>query len=283
MDATTIGFVALAAILLLIIARGVYRLILGQSLTETLIHYDNKAAAIALGGFMLGVIQVIIPVLAGPSHTFWSDVRGVAAYGIGGIVAMTVTGLLFAYYSRWTGLALRKEVAAGNVAAGIVAAGEYFAASEIVSGALTGEGGGIITTVVFWAAGVAAMIALTHLFRKLTAYNDAELIRHGNVAAALGYAGLLVGIGMMVGYSVSGNFTGYGQSFRDFGVMLLAALLFYPVRQIIVQMLLLGGGFSLRAGRLDHEVAKDENVGAGILEAVGYLATAMMVTHITWS
>jgi len=280
MSATTIGFVILATILLLIIARGVYQLILGQSMTEALINRDNKAAAVALGGFVLGVIEVIIPVLSAPSYDFWSDVKSVAAYGIGGILAMTVTGLIFAYYSRWTGAPLREQIAEGNVAAGIVAAGIYLASSEVVSGALTGDSGDLVPTVVFWAAGVVALLALTHLFRQLTAYDDAELIKQGNIAAALGYAGLVVAIGMMVGYSASGSFTGYAAGFRDFGLMLLAVLVLYPVRQIIVQMLLLGGGFSFYNGRLDREVAEDQNVGAGILEAVGYLATAMVVTRI---
>jgi hypothetical protein len=52
------------------------------------------------------------------------------------------------------------------------------------------------------------------------------------------------------------------------------------VRQVVVQMLFLGGGFSFRRGRLDHEIAQDRNVGAGLLEAVGYIATAMIVTRL---
>jgi hypothetical protein len=87
MGASTIGFVVLAIIVLLIIARVVYRLILGRGMTETLIDSDNKAAAVSLGGFLLGVIQVVIPVLTGPGHSFWADLKGVAAYGIGGIIA----------------------------------------------------------------------------------------------------------------------------------------------------------------------------------------------------
>ena len=84
----------------------------------------------------------------------------------------------------------------------------------------------------------------------------------------------------MAGYAVSGNFTGYSQGFRDFGLMMLATVALYPVRQIVVQMLFLGGGFSFRNGRLDHEIAQDRNVGAGLLEAVGYIATALIVTRL---
>ena len=281
MDATTIVFVVLAVIVLLIIARLVYSLVLGQSVTDTLINRDNKAAAVSLCGFLLGVINVIIPILSSPGgHSFWADVKGVLAYGIGGIIAMAVASVVFEQYSSATGVPLREQIAAGNLAAGIVDGAIHFASSQIVTGALTGDGGSIVPTVVFWIAGVAALIVLSHIFRMLTAYDDADLIKKGNVAAALGSAGLIVAIGMMVGFAVSGSFTGYAESFRDFGLMLLVVLILYPVRQIIVQMLLLGAGFSFRGGRLDQEIDQDQNVGAGLLEAVGYLATALVVTRI---
>jgi uncharacterized membrane protein YjfL (UPF0719 family) len=280
MDATTIGFVALAAIVLLVIARGVYQLVLGISMTEALIHHDNKAAAIALAGFLLGVIQVIIPVFGGPTHSFWNDLASVAAYGFAGIVVLTISGLIFTGYCKATGTDLKAQIAAGNVAAGITAAGSYLAVSSLTSGILTGDGGALLPTIIFWAAGLAALIVLTHLFRMLTAYDDAALISQGNVAAALGFAGLLIAVGMMVGYSVAGTFTGYKEGFISFGLFLLLTVLFYPVRQIVIQMLMLGGGFSLYNGRLDHEIAEDKNVGAGVLEAVGYIATALLMTRI---
>jgi uncharacterized membrane protein YjfL (UPF0719 family) len=280
MTPATIGFVILATILLLLLARLVYRLILGESMTDALINRDNHALALALGGFLLGVVQVIIPILSAPGHSFWVDVRGTAAYGFVGIIAMSLTGWVFERYSAWTGTDLHGEIRAGNVAAGLVMAGVHFASSQIVSGALTGDEGALLPTVIFWLAGTLALIVLTHLFRMLTAYNDTHLINEGNLAAACGYAGLVVGIGLMAGYAVSGTFTGYVSSFRSFGLMMLLTLSFYPVRQIVVQMLLLGGGFSLHNGRLDHEIATDGNVGAGVIEAIGYLATALVITRI---
>lgn len=280
MDATTILFVVAAVVALLIIARLAYRLVLGESMTKALIEHDNRAAAVALAGFLLGVIQVVIPILGAPSHSFWSDLNGVALYGIGGIAAMTVSGLLFEFYSQRTGVRLRKEISEKNLAAGIVDGAIHFSSGQIVAGALTGDGGSLVPTVVFWAAGLLALIVLTQIFRMLTVFNDADMINEGNVAAALGYAGLIVAIGMMVGYAVSGTFTGYAEGFRSFGLMLLVVFFLYPVRQIIVQTVLLGGGFSLRKGRLDTEIAEDRNVGAGLIEAVGYIATALVVTNI---
>lgn len=280
MSAATIGFVVLAVLLLLIVARVVYRVILNESMTEALIDRDNKAAAIALSGFLFGVIQVIIPVLSAPSHTFWSDVKGVTAYGIGGIIAMSVTALIFEQYCKWTGISLHEQICAGNAAAGISAAGIYIAASEIVAGVLTGDGGTLGPTVVFWLAGTLALLVLTHLFRQLTSYDDVVLINGGNLAAACGYAGLVIAIGMMTGNAVSGVFESYASAFGDFGKMLLLTFVLYPVRQIVVQMLFLGAGFSFHNGRLDQEIAEDSNIGAGLLEAVGYLVAALVVTRI---
>ncbi|MDX2029597.1 MAG: DUF350 domain-containing protein [Blastocatellia bacterium] len=277
MNATTIGFVVLAVIVLLVIARVVYRVILGQSMTETLIHADNKAAAVALGGFMLGVINVIIPVLTGPSHSFWVDVRSTATYGIAGILAMAVSGLIF---ETAMGTSLREQVREGNLAAGIICGSIHIAASQLVAGALTGDGGSVLPTLVFWAAGVASLILISFVFRLLTPYNDYALIRDGNVAASLGCGGLIIAMGMMIGYAVSGSFVGYAESFRSFGLILLIVFVLYPVRQIVVQMLFLGGGFAFRNGRLDQEITEDRNVGAGLLEAVGYLATALIVTRL---
>jgi uncharacterized membrane protein YjfL (UPF0719 family) len=118
------------------------------------------------------------------------------------------------------------------------------------------------------------------VFRYLTSYDDIAEIKNGNVAAALGFGGLLIAIGTMVGFAVSGEFTGYAAGFKGFGLMILAVLAFYPVRQIVVQGLVLGAGVKFRVGVLDREVAEDRNLGAGLLEAIGYYATALIVTRV---
>src|SRR5262249_5406759 len=149
MDASTVGFVVLAIIVLLIIARVVYRLLLGQGMTDTLINRDNKAAAVSLGGFLLGVIRVVIPILSGPSHSFWADVKGVAAYGIGGILAMAAAGVIFEQYSRWVGAPLREQIAAGNLSAGSIDGAILFPSSPILAGALSRDRGASVPPVRF--------------------------------------------------------------------------------------------------------------------------------------
>jgi hypothetical protein len=54
----------------------------------------------------------------------------------------------------------------------------------------------------------------------------------------------------------------------------------YPVRQLAVQTLLLRKPFALRGGDLDRLVAQERNVGASAVEAVSYLAAAILLTGL---
>src|SRR5262249_20710326 len=138
----------------------------------------------------------------------------------------------------------------------------------------------IVPTIVFWAAGVVALIVFTHIFHSLTSYNDAESVKSNNVAAALGCAGLIIAIGIMARRAVEGDFNGYAQGFRDFGLMLRPTAAPYPGRKLVGKLFFRGGGFSFRKGRLDHEIAQDRNVGGCLLEAVGYIGPALVVPRL---
>ena len=65
-----------------------------------------------------------------------------------------------------------------------------------------------------------------------------------------------------------------------YGLALLLNLVFYPVRQLVVQTVLLGGAPTLRGGRLDVAIGHERNVGMGALEAVAYVATALLMNGV---
>jgi hypothetical protein len=60
-----------------------------------------------------------------------------------------------------------------------------------------------------------------------------------------------------------------------------SALVLYPVRQLVVQTLMLHQPFALRGGGLDRLVAQERNVGVSAVEAVSYLAAAVLLTEIS--
>ncbi len=72
----------------------------------------------------------------------------------------------------------------------------------------------------------------------------------------------------------------WSESLLGYGSVLLFLFLLYPVRQILVQVVLLGAPFTLRGGRLDAGVAAERNEGMGALEAVSYLATAFAIAEL---
>ena len=57
------------------------------------------------------------------------------------------------------------------------------------------------------------------------------------------------------------------------------ALVLYPVRQLLVQGLLLGAAPTLAKGRLDVLVGRERNAGVALLEALAYVVTALVVVR----
>jgi hypothetical protein len=69
-------------------------------------------------------------------------------------------------------------------------------------------------------------------------------------------------------------------SLKGYGGVLLYLFALYPVRQLLVQSVLLGAPLALRGGRLDAGIAADRNEGLGALEAATYLATSMAIARL---
>ena len=80
--------------------------------------------------------------------------------------------------------------------------------------------------------------------------------------------------------AVSGEYLGFLRSIGSFLLALLLVLVLYPVRQVVVQWLILGGAVHWHSSLLDSEIAQDRNVAAGLLEATAYVTTALFMTHI---
>jgi uncharacterized membrane protein YjfL (UPF0719 family) len=271
-------FIIVAAVVLLALARWVLQWTYGATLHTLLTDHDNLAVGVAVVGYFFAVIWTIKVLLGTPSQGFWRDVLGVLLYGGLGIVLLTAVAMVSC--RRFLGGGVREQLEARNVAAAIVVAGAYVATSLTYSGALDGEGGGFWILLLFFLLGQLALLGITYAFRWLTGYDDVQEIAAGNVAAALALAGLLIAVGVVVGHAASGEFTGLLNSLGGFLLALVAVVAFYPVRQLVVQSLILGGPLRWRGTLIDREIAQDKNIAAGLLEAVAYLTTALFVTYM---
>lgn len=209
------------------------------------------------------------------------------ARDLGWSVALAALGLVLVLVFGRIGLGLLfrtklvSEIERGNVAAGLAAGAHFAATGVITSKAMAGSDlkGLGLSLVFFFLAQITLHVFVT-LFRVVTSYDDAEQIQGENLAAAISYGGVAIAIAIIIARALDGNFAGWAVSLRGYSGMLIALVALYPVRQLFVQMLLLGGGLALRGGVIDQAVAADRNEGIAAVEAVSYLATAFAVARL---
>src|SRR5260221_5170034 len=277
-----------------ILARFVHRLIWNISIPKRLAQEENAAHGIELSGYLLGVLLIASSVLGGISsgeHAASvqpgvnSDSMGIyalqiAIYGIAGVVALGMFGRLGVKILLRVDMV--KSIHANNVAAGIVASAADISTALVIAGVFSGQtaGADFAVAIIFLLVGLGTLWAITYLYRFITSYNDSREIMNENVAAALSYAGMMIAVGMIVGHAVEGDFVGFGEAFMLYGKTLLAVLFLYPVRQFIVQGILLGDGVRLYGVRLDDEISIRRNVGAGTIELAAYIVAAVIAFHV---
>lgn len=268
-------------LVLLLILRGAQRFLTpGNSVPGDFLK-GNAARSMLQVGQVLGAFMVAAAAVKGgvQGQGLGQDAPRVAAFAIVGLTLIMVIGhlgLRLLLQSR-----LAAELARGNVAAGVAAGGHYVATAIITSRAVSGgDLHDLGISLAFFGIGQLTLHVFISLFRALTVYDDAEQIQGENLAAALSYAGVSIAVAIVIGRALEGDFVSWGVSLKAYGAMLLFLLALYPVRQLLVQVVLLGAPFTFRGGRLDTGVAAERNAGLGALEGVTYVAAALAIAEI---
>jgi len=245
------------------------------------VSHGNEARGIVRAGFVCGVAFIASATIRGCVHgeDWRADLLWTAVFGGSAVVLLALAGSLgirVLLRAR-----LPAEIERDNVAAGVAAGAHYAATGLIVARCLYGDDVSTLgISVVFFVIAQATLHLFLVLFRWMTLYAEDEEIIGENVAAALSYAGAMLAIAIIVGHAAEGDFEGWSASLQAYGLALLSALVLYPVRQLVVQTLLLRQPFALRGGGLDRLVAQERNVGVSAVEAVSYLAAAFLLTGV---
>ncbi|MGZ6126258.1 MAG: DUF350 domain-containing protein [Myxococcales bacterium] len=242
---------------------------------------QNAARGIVRAGFISGAAFVVISAIRGCVHgeDWKADLLWTVVFGGSALVLLAAVGFLgvrVLLKSR-----LPAEIRRGNMAAGVAAGAHRAATGSILGSCFYGDD--VMTlgvSVVFFLIAQLTLHAFVILFRALTLYADDEEVMGENVAAAVSYAGAVLALAIVVGHAAEGEFEGWGASLRAYGSALASAIVLYPVRQFVVQTLILRQRFSLRGGALDRLVAQDRNVGVSAVEAVSYVSAAVLLSGI---
>ena len=248
------------------------------SLTDVLAKQDNFAVGIALAGAIIAVAVLMMGVVSGDTGGSYADeVFLMAGYGVLAMVLMWLTRKVFDHIAL-PGVSIHEEIMKGNVAAGLVDAGNMIATAIIVRAAMMWVDGatwmGLAMVVAAYVASQVILILAT-LYRKKVFERrhggeralDGE-IADGNAALAVRFAGYRLGVGLAV-TATSGVVT-YDPDLLGLSIAawcLVAVLMFVAqsTLSIALRLILLPG---IDIGK---EVGEQRNVAIGAIEASIYI------------
>jgi len=268
------GFIYLAVVLgLLVLGKWLYDALHRSFVLQTeLIEKDNLAVAVAVSGYYLGLVIVLGGVVSGPaSFSIVDDVIGLVIFGSLGIVLLNLSAWVndTVVFSKFNN---EKEIVEDrNIGMGAVEAGNYIAVGLITAGAMSGEGG-LVPGLVYWIAGLATLVVAGLLYDKITSYDLHDEIEKDNTAVGVAFAGVLIGFGNIIRLAGDGDFVSWTESLTQFGYYTVVGLILLPLVRLFADKVLLPG-----ASLSDELVKAKPNMGAGVLEAVSYLAASMLI------
>ena len=268
------GFIYLAVVLvLLVIGKWVYDGLHRRFVLRTeLVEKDNLAVALTVAGYYLGLVIVLGGVVSGPaSFSLLDDVIGLVMFGVLGIVLLNLSAWINdkVVFSKFDN---EKEIVEDrNAGMGAVEGGNYIAVGLITAGAMSGEGG-LLPGLVFWISGLVALVIAGLLYDRITSYDLHYQIEKDNVAVGVAFAGVLIGFGNIIRLAGEGDFVTWNESLTEFGYYTLVGLILLPLVRFFADKVLLPG-----ASLSDELVKERPNLGAGVIEAVSYLAASMLI------
>ena len=273
-DQVLTGFIYLAVVLvLLVVGKWAYDTLHRRFVLRTeLLENGNLAVALAVGGYYVGLAIVLGGVAYGPaSFSLVDDIIGLVIFGLLGIVLLNFSAwvndrVVFSKFDNE-----REIVEDRNAGLGAAEGGNYVAVGLITAGAMSGEGG-LLPGLVFWLAGLAALVVAGLLYDRITSYDLHDQIERDNVAVGVALAGVLVGFGNIIRLAGEGDFVSWAESLSGFAYYAVAGLILLPLVRLVADKVLLPGA------DLSAELVKERpNLAAGVIESVTYVAASMLI------
>ena len=241
---------------------------------EELVKKDNCAFALSLVGYYFGLVFAIGGVVVGESAGLLADLIDIFIYGPIAIVLLNITTfindkvILYKFNNK-------KEILQDqNTGTGVVELAIYLATGMIIFGSISGEGGGIITLLVFWAIGQVSFIIIGFVYNLITPYNIHDEIEKNNTAAGICYAGAIIGVANIVRHAIGEDFTNWGESLITFASFFVLGIILLPLIRLFTDKVLLPGA------KLTDEIVNQEkpNLGAAFIAAFSYIGSSFLIT-----
>jgi len=273
---TTLSYL-LGSFVLFAIGKVVYGLFHPKiKIGHELVEKDNLAFSLAHVGYFTGLILTIGGAIIGPSDGLVVDLINLGIYGGMGIILLNISirinDVIILSKFKIHDEIIRDQ----NAGTGAIEAANAIATGLILMGAISGEGGGIVTALVFWAIGQLILILTGLVYNLITPYDIHHHIEKDNVAVGVGFAGAIIALGNLIRDGLMIDFVNWQTSLINVGYDVAIGLIFLPVARLIADKLLLPGQ------KLTDEIVNQEkpNIGAATVEALAYIGGSVL---ISWS
>ena len=277
-DATLTALVLIVVVMaLILLAKKAWDLCHRRiKLQHELVESDNPAVALALCGYLFGIVFAIAGIMSGESIALVDEVIDLVLYGLLAIVLLNFSAvisdrLVFHRFDNSDKLVNDRNIGLGAVEGAFAAA-----AGLVLYGALLGEGGGVLTALVFWLLGQFAFLLFAHLYNLITPFDFISAIEKNNTAVAFAFAGLLLAAANLMRTAIAFDFVSWRENLQNFAIIFILGVLIFPVLRFVTDKLL------LPSANLTHELVGQErpNIGVGLLEASTYIIASLIVSWV---
>lgn len=245
-------------------------------LQTELVKKDNPAVALAICGYLLGIVFALSGVFAGQELSLVDELIDLAIYGGLAIILLNVSlfindRVIFRRFDNQKELIDDRNIGLGAIE-GAFACGSGL----VIAGALHGDSGGLLTAIVFWLLGQVTFLLMTRLYNLITPFDFIAEVEKDNAAVSFAFAGLLLATANLVRVAITADFVSWQDNLSDFAIIIVVGLILLPVLRFVIDK------FFLPEADLTHELVSQEkpNVGVGLLEASTYLIVSLIIGWI---
>lgn len=277
----------LNAVVILAIGRFVFnRMNKTINVAEELVIRDNFAFAITVTGYYTGLIIAFGGILQGSPLDLLTDTTNHTAYGILAVILLNISSWLNDKFILFQFKVKKEIIRDRNAGTGVIEAANYVASGILVYGAVSGEIpnyfpqfvfgdllSGLLSVVMFWTIGQVILIIASRIYHKMLPFDVHAEIERDNVAAGIGFAGVLVAVGILVSNGIGGDFEDWTDHFSQILTDGILGIVLLPIMRWITDKVLLPGQ------NLSDEIANQDipNNGAGLIEAMSYIGGAFLI------
>ncbi len=264
-------FLVLSFIIILL-AQVIYYLIVPYNPRDQ-IKNNNLAVGVSVAGYFIAIVAIIAGASIGSAGDFIKDLVDFGYYSVLGIVLLNISKFINDKLILPKFCITKEIVEDKNVGTAAVVFGSFLASGLIIGGSISGQGGGIISAIAFFALGQLALILFSKIYNLLLPCCIHDEIEKDNVAVGVAFGGTLIALSIILLKGVSGDFTKWVADLSNFGIEVLAGIILLPTARVMFDKILIP---KIKL----NDALKQGNITVGVLEAVTVISIAIVYLFI---